>query len=276
MRKDSATFNRIKTLMLLALVILGLLVAAAPAFGKAWDRHEQSQRTRAYVSASNNPEVAARFSAATRYNQEFPGPTHSTYPEVLGLPNTDAVGRLEVSSVGIDLPIYAGATDEVLEKGVGHVPYTHLPVGGKGTHSVLSAHTGLHFSTMFDDLPEVQVGDLIILEVLGRDLAYKVTNTQVLLPEEAEREVSAPSDGDLLSLLTCTPYGVNTHRLLVTGERTDDLVYKVDLVQRPSTTLAFGVFAVVTGFGTIALATALLRNPRAPKSAMRKVLDKTL
>lgn len=266
MLRRSAIFYRLTTLALVGIIVLGLLVAAAPAFGKAWDRHAQSRRTVAYVSASNNPEVAARFSAAEQYNQEFPGPTHITYTEALGLPNTDAVGRLEVPSVGIDLPIYMGATDEVLEKGVGHIPYTHLPVGGEGTHSVLSAHTGLRFSTMFDGLPKVQIGDLIILEVLGGDLAYEVTNTQVLLPEEAEKEVLTPNNKDLLSLLTCTPYGVNTHRLLVTGERTDDPTYKIDLVHGPSKPSMTGAFVLLVGAVATGLAASLLRNVLLPET----------
>lgn len=128
------------------------------------------------------------------------------------------MGRLRIPSIEVDLPLYHGTSDEVLEKGVGHLEGTSLPVGGASQHSVLTAHRGLPSATMFNDLGDVKIGETFVLEVFGEVLTYRVTETQTVLPDETQ--ALRPVYGeDLVTLVTCTPLGINTHRYLVTGVR---------------------------------------------------------
>lgn len=131
---------------------------------------------------------------------------------------TTEMARVMVPKAHIDLPVYHGTSTEVLERGVGHLYGSSLPVGGRNTHTVLTGHSGLPSATLFDHLRDVRRGDQIFLRVLGKTLEYRVTEIQVVLPDEVDS--LRPREGqDLVTLLTCTPYGVNSHRLLVTGER---------------------------------------------------------
>ena len=128
------------------------------------------------------------------------------------------MGYVHIPKLDIMLPIYHGVTDEVLDKGVGHIKATALPVGGEDTHCVLTGHTALSHDKMFDDLINMQIGDKFFLEIIDETLAYQVRQIEVVLPDDIsmlKREVGK----DLVTLLTCTPYGVNSHRLLVIGER---------------------------------------------------------
>ena len=123
-----------------------------------------------------------------------------------------------VPSVNIDLPIYHGTTDDVIAKGVGHLYGTSLPVGGMDTHAVLTSHTGMASATLFDHLDKVTEGDLMFIEVAGETLAYRVDQIKIILPNEIS-DLTKAEGHDYLTLFTCTPYSVNTHRLLVRGER---------------------------------------------------------
>lgn len=130
------------------------------------------------------------------------------------------MSRLRVPSVGINLPIYHGTDLSTLAHGVGHMYGTALPVGGVGTHSVLTGHTGLTALTMFDNLHRIQLGDIFIIETAGDLMAYKVDQIKKVLPNQIE-DIRPVIDQDYVTLVTCTPYGVNTHRLLVRGQRTE-------------------------------------------------------
>ena len=137
---------------------------------------------------------------------------------VLNVAGDGVMGELFIPSISVDLPIYHYTTDETLAHGVGHVVNTSVPIGGPSTHAVLAGHTGLPSARLFDRLEELKTGDYFIIRVLGEDHAYKVTSTEVVLPEEV-MSLSVEEGKDQVTLVTCTPYGVNTHRLLVHGER---------------------------------------------------------
>ena len=140
------------------------------------------------------------------------------YDDLLNASGLGTMGRLQVKSAGIDVPIYHGTDDETLLKGVGHLRGTALPVGGVGTRSVLTGHRGLASSNLFTHLDRVKVGDDIVIEVSGEVLQYRVRDIQVVEPDEGEAIYPEPGK-DLVTLITCTPLGINTHRILVTGER---------------------------------------------------------
>ncbi len=144
---------------------------------------------------------------------------HGTdYWSLLDRTGAGLMARLKYESLGIDLPIYHGTSDATLLKGVGHLQGTSLPVGGEGNRSVLTAHRGLASATLFDNLVDADIGDTFVIEVFGEVLTYQVIETQTVKPEETEAIFAIPGE-DLVTLVTCTPLGVNTHRILVTGER---------------------------------------------------------
>ena len=147
------------------------------------------------------------------------GISEKEYYQLLNLDNTGVMCSLEIPSIDVDLPVYHGTSNSVLEKGVGHLEGTSLPVGGKDTHAVFTGHTGLNKAKLFTDLTELQKGDQFYIRVLDKILAYEVCRIDVVLPEDTSK-LSVVDGQDLVTLVTCTPYGQNTHRLLVRGKRT--------------------------------------------------------
>lgn len=142
----------------------------------------------------------------------------SDYSEQLRADGAGLMARLKIPVIAVDLPVYHGTSEEVLYEGVGHLEGTALPVGGETTHSVLTAHRGLATAELFTHLDRVSPGDTFTIEVFGEVLSYRVVDTRVVQPEDTESLV--PVTGrDLVTLVTCTPLGVNSHRILVTGER---------------------------------------------------------
>lgn len=150
--------------------------------------------------------------------QEMNGLSDEEYNKQLNMTGSGVMGSLEIPKIDVNLPIYHGTEDIVLSKGVGHLQGSNLPVGEENTRSILTGHRGLPNAKLFTRLDELKKGDLFFIRVCGKTLAYKVEKTEVIKPEEAET-LSVVSGKDLVSLVTCTPYGINTHRLVVTGER---------------------------------------------------------
>lgn len=140
------------------------------------------------------------------------------YTELLNGGAKGLMSRVKIPSIDVDLPVYHGTSDAVLERGAGHLEGSHLPIGGIGTRAVLTAHRGLANATMFTNLDRVAVGDTFTVETLGQVLSYRVRDTQVIDPEDTGT-LRPETGADLVTLVTCTPLGINTHRILVTGER---------------------------------------------------------
>lgn len=140
------------------------------------------------------------------------------YEQLLAITDAGFMGRLRYDALTIDLPVYHGTSDAVLERGVGHLEGTSLPVGGQGTRSVLTAHRGLPSATLFNDLNKAAVGDVFTVSVLDQVLTYRVFDVQVVDPD-ATASILPEAGEDLITLVTCTPLGINSHRILVTGER---------------------------------------------------------
>ena len=183
----------------------------------------------------DNSEQQAALQAAREYNQVLAN-GHVTltdpfeedvtdedlaeYESLLNLMDDGVMGTVEIPVIDVSLPIYHGTSESVLEKGVGHLHGTSLPVGGESTHTVLTGHTGLSKAKLFTDLTEMEEGDIFFLHVMGENLAYEVDQIKVVLPSELDDLKIVPGE-DYCTLVTCTPYGVNSHRLLVRGVRTD-------------------------------------------------------
>lgn len=186
------------------------------------------------MEESDRQTIREQYEAAQIYNtallnsravltDPFEGETSGEaedYESVLAMDESGILCFVEIPCIDVLLPVYHGTSAEVLQKGAGHLEGSSLPIGQTGSRAVISAHTGINSAKMFSDLTEVASGDLFFIHVLDQTLAYQVCETEVILPEETSG--LAPEAGrDLVSLVTCTPYGVNTHRLVVTGERTE-------------------------------------------------------
>ena len=178
------------------------------------------------------------------------------YSNLLNYDSQGIMGFLEIPAIKVKLPIYHGTSPAVLQKGVGHLEGSSLPVGGESTHSILTGHTGLNKAKLFTDLTSVQKGDMFFVSVLGRKMAYVVDDINVVLPDDTSR-LQVVEGKDYVTLITCTPYGVNDHRLLVRGVRTEYTEEKYEDEQKKDNTkdsmwisaykkaLAIGVVAVV-------------------------------
>lgn len=160
------------------------------------------------------------------------------YEGLLNIGGDEMMGYVDIPSIGVSLPIYHYTTDDVLSKGVGHLYGTSLPVGGENTHSVITGHRGLPSSKLFTDLDKVKVGDVFSIYVLGEELDYQVDQIDIVLPDEIS-SLSIEPGKDLVTLVTCTPYGVNTHRLLVRGHRIEKKDAAVQSVNRSTEEKAY-------------------------------------
>ena len=153
-----------------------------------------------------------------RYDREAVQAAAESYDDLLNLHGSGLMGYVEIPKIDVNLPIYHGTSEEVLQIGIGHLVGSSLPIGGEGFHSVLTGHSGLAGAKLFSDLDQLAPGDTFFLHILGETLAYEVTEINLVLPHETEL-LTAVAGEDLCTLVTCTPYGVNTHRLLVRGSR---------------------------------------------------------
>ena len=153
-----------------------------------------------------------------RYDREALQAAAESYDELLNLHGSGLMGYVEIPKIEVNLPIYHGTSEEVLQKGIGHLVGSSLPIGGEGFHSVLTGHSGLAGAKLFSDLDQLAPGDTFFLHILGETMAYEVTEINTVLPYETELLLAVPGE-DLCTLVTCTPYGVNSHRLLVRGSR---------------------------------------------------------
>lgn len=154
------------------------------------------------------------------FDPDTPSTSDAEYMGCLNLNGDGVMGQIVIPAIDVNLPISHGTEGSGMDHGVGHVTNTSLPVGGGSTHSVLAGHTGLPSAVIFDKLDKLQVGDYFIVQVLGEDHAYKVTSTEIVLPNDTS-SLGVKEGKDLITLVTCTPYGVNSHRLLVHAERCD-------------------------------------------------------
>lgn len=212
--------------LFLVLFLIGIGAAAYPAFGNWYTEQKRSVVLTEYEKALakiEDADLTDAFKQAEIYNDAlFTGETDEEerpdYGELLCTTEDGIMGYVEIPSIQIRLPIYHGCTENELSKGAGHLPSSSLPVGGKSTHAVLAAHSGRADSKMFTDLDQVKEGDLIYLYVLNKTLTYEVDQITVTTPDDTDAIQIIDSE-DLLTLLTCTPYGTNTHRLLVRGHR---------------------------------------------------------
>lgn len=220
------------TKIIIALMItIGILLLSYPHVSNFIAEYQQRKLIDNYLETLNNlnkERYVDLYKEALAYNEELYKLQQKNilnekgldnYKDTLKIDNTDIIGYVEIPSVNIKIPIYHGTDESVLQVGVGHYSYTSLPVGGKNTHAVLFGHSALPHAKLFTDLEKLKVGNYFNIGVLNQKLYYRITNIRIVEPDDLTNHISIVKDKDLVTLVTCTPYGVNSHRLVITGER---------------------------------------------------------
>lgn len=222
--------GQFSNIILFVLFLAGLSLLLYPSLANYINSKHQTVAIAAYsekVSAIEEDDCESYWQDAIRYNAAIPGRVNqfapseeelTQYYRLLDPSGNGIMGYIEIPAIDVTLPIYHGAEENVLQVGVGHLDWTSLPVGGEDTHCVLSGHRGLPRAKLFTHLDKLVEGDIFMLRVLDEVLTYEVDQILIVLPDESD-ELKIVPGADLCTLVTCTPYGINTHRLLVRGHR---------------------------------------------------------
>ena len=251
-KKKKKKSHRWSNLLLVLILLIGAGIAGYPAFSEYWNSMHQSRAIMGYaerVAELSNEEYTEVWDAALEYNRRLardPNPwdmddeEKDDYERQLNVDGTGNMGFISIPKINVDLPIYHGTSDAVLQTSIGHIDGTSLPAGSVhpdldnynevefGSHSVLSGHRGLPSAKLFSDLDQMELGDVFYLTILDQTLTYQVDDITVIVPEDSSPLVIFPGM-DYCTLMTCTPYGINTHRLLVRGRRVENDKELVDV-----------------------------------------------
>ena len=217
------------TITLILVFFVGLSVMLYPTISDYVNQLHQTRAVANYaadVDKLSDADYTAYFEAADAFNAQIAADPDAlyfpdrfpSYESTLDVTGTGIMGYITIEKIGVELPIYHGTSDAVLQVAAGHLEGTSLPVGGASTHAVISAHRGLPSAKLFTNLDQLEVGDTFTITVLDRTLTYEVDNISIVLPTETD-SLKVSEGKDYITLMTCTPYGINTHRLLVRGRR---------------------------------------------------------
>ena len=250
--------KHISTIIIALIFLAGLGFLLYPTVSNLWNRAHQSRAIATYtkqVEKLDDSQNKEMLKAARKYNKsllkksdhwKLSKKDKKKYESLLDVSGTGIMGYIEVPKIDCSLPIYHGTDEGALQIAIGHLEGSSLPVGGKSTHCVLSGHRGLPSARLFTDLDQMEEGDVFVLNVLGRKLAYEVDQIKVVLPDEMS-DLEIDQGKDLCTLVTCTPYGINTHRLLVRGHRTKYIEETVVRVQKEAEKKETGIWLLAGG-----------------------------
>ena len=230
MRISDEMSRKKRILILLLSVSVGALICFYPVISDFWNQYHQSVAIAGYVNSvseydSSKAEKMRR--EAEEFNKDLltmedryhlSEENYRRYLRILDVTGTGIMSYLEIPKIHVSLPLYHDTEDSVLQIALGHIPGSSFPIGGKGTHCVISGHTGLPSAKLFTDLRKLKEGDFFLIRTLGDTLVYEVDNINTVLPEEVN-DLEIDENKDYCTLVTCTPYGINSHRLLVRGKR---------------------------------------------------------
>lgn len=233
--------RRWTTILWLVLFFIGLSVALYPSISDYWNSLTQSEAIIDYEKMLMNipkEDYTKYFARAEEYNEQlkqldFPLIEYENvkgYDDILNLTGNGMMGYVSIGKIGIELPLYHGTSDAVLSTAIGHLKGSSLPVGGAGTHTVISAHRGLPSAKLFTDLDRMEIGDTFQITVLDRVITYQVDQIRIVEPDDMSL-LGIEGDKEYCTMLTCTPYGINTQRLLVRGVSVDSIQQKNIYVQ---------------------------------------------
>lgn len=226
--------KNLSSIILVLIFIIGLSLLLYPSFSDYWNSFHQSRAIASYaqsVTTINDDQYEKMWAQAQEYNTTLAKKqnrwvlSEEEYVEYEGLLNiggTGIIGYIEIPNIKVSLPIYHGVDEAVLQIAVGHIEGSSLPVGGEGTHCVISGHRGLPSAKLFTNLDEMEEGDLFMMRVLDETLTYEVDQIRIVEPEDLSA-LEIEEGKDLCTLVTCTPYGINSHRLLVRGHRVENM-----------------------------------------------------
>ncbi len=227
LKKNGATIG------LVFILIVGAILLLYPSVSDYWNSFHQSKAIAVYaetVDSLDEKAIENMLQEAAIYNEALllkerhwilDEEEYENYKKILDTNGTGVIGSVEIPKINVSLPVYHGTEEEVLQTSIGHIEGSSFPIGGKGNHSVLSGHRGLPSAKLFSNLDELIEGDTFMVRVLGETLVYCVDQIRIVEPHELE-ELEFDPDRDLCTLVTCTPYGVNSHRLLVRGYRVEN------------------------------------------------------
>ena len=229
-KKKSGSFT---TILLVVIMIIGLGILLYPTISDYWNSFHASQVVAAYVEAVDDmskEEKEAAMEAARAYNEKIASNWNlnvdeadlEEYNSLLNIGGNGVMGYIQIPKIGVNLPIYHTVEDVILQIAAGHIPGSSLPIGGENTHSLLSGHRGLPSAKLFTDLDQLEEGDIFTITVLDQTITYAVDQIRIVLPEETS-DLRIEEGEDYCTLITCTPYGVNSHRMLVRGTRIENL-----------------------------------------------------
>ncbi|MFV0465982.1 MAG: class C sortase [Lachnospiraceae bacterium] len=222
--------NRIISLLLVVVLLSGISLLLYPFVSDYWNAQHQSKVISLYteeVAIMDDETYERLWNESEIYNASLlerddaytlTELQSSQYDSMLNAGNSDVMGYIEIPSIRVILPIYHGTSDATLQRSVGHLEWTSLPIGGNSTHAVISGHRGLPSASLFTDLDKLIVGDVFMIQVLDETLTYEVDQIKIIEPVDAT-DLTIVEGEDYVTLMTCTPYGINTHRLLVRGHR---------------------------------------------------------
>lgn len=233
------------TLFLVVILILGLALLLYPSLSNLWNSFHQSKAIAGYIETVSNmddEEYEKVLKSAAEYNKNIKRTSiwslsdseKKNYNEQLNISGNGIMGYIEIPTINCALPIYHGTSDSVLQVATGHIEGSSLPVGGEGSHCVISGHRGLPSAKLFTNLDELIEGDLFHLCILDEIYSYEVDQIRIVDPEDVT-ELRIEKGKDLCTLVTCTPYGVNSHRLLVRGHRVENISYSALKVSADAT-----------------------------------------
>ena len=225
--------NRITGILLLVALLAGLSLLLYPFLADYWNSMHQSRAIATYMNAVtelDNNDYEGMLEEAQAYNDALPGnpdrflpseEEHQQYENLLSISEDGIIGYVEIPSIHVSLPFYHGTDEDILQVAAGHIEGSSLPVGGEGTHCVISGHRGLPSARLFTNIDQLTEGDIFTLLVLDETLTYEVDQIRIVEPEDISL-LEIEEGKDLCTLVTCTPYGVNSHRLLVRGHRVEN------------------------------------------------------
>lgn len=285
--KKEKKSSKLPTIILCVILLVGVCIMAYPTVSDLWNERHASRSIASYIEQVDNTSQAMKeelLREADDYNRTLDMGVHfkldeeayAHYESVLDITGTGIMGYVQIPSIHVNLPVYHGTDEAVLQIAAGHIAGSSLPTGGAGTHAVISGHRGLPSARLFTDLDRLVEGDIFMVTVLDRVCTYQIDQIHVVFPEEIA-DLAIEEGKDYMTLVTCTPYGINTHRMLIRGHRIGtpesggSVVVTAEAVRVAPVIVFFGV-AVPLLFITTALSLAV-SNARGRKKSQEQILQ---
>ncbi len=254
----------ITNILLVLIMLTGIGILAYPSVSDWWNSMHATQAIAGYVEAvetMSKEEKEAIFAKAKEYNDSLPNGVnfniseeqYAEYASILDITGTGIMGYIQIQSIGVNLPVYHGVDEGILQIAVGHIPGSSFPIGGERTHAIMSGHRGLPSAKLFSDLDKLKEGDVFAVTVLDETFTYMIDQIRIVLPEETD-ELAIVDDKEYATLVTCTPYGVNSHRMLMRGHR----IANIDGKATPADAVKIPTYIVIPAVGIPLLFVVLL------------------